>query len=331
MVKSVISGVILASLLLISLFSGVQFRGPAAVIKSDASEVEPAVYSLRSSFNDAANVVGAVCVEVYTNEDGVETASFAVDAVYAGRLRAGDRINCSCTAQIGESYLLYLDEGSDVSHSEGSVSYSLICGEPFRIRGDAVVLQNGHLLPMDLVKGDMRSQAQVVTFPAQSHYYPSFEGLVEACDEILIARVDSVEKHKEMLFRSSEKGEVVENKLEAAQLELSVLNGLGGSFPADSELTLIIPPASQHSIIDAESLKAIDLTIKNEFNEGDICIFFLVRSPDAKSDQHFLINPAQGYLRLKGDSVIRCYANYACSDIRTLPEFIEKFNPLLGF
>lgn len=329
--KSVISGIILAGLLLMCLFSGEQSREPAVVISPDLSDVEPAVYSLRSSFNDAANIVDAVCMRTYINEDGLETTSFAVAAVYAGSLSIGARINCPCRAERGERYLLYLDDGGDVSHSEGTVEYTLICDAPFLIDGDSIVLPDGQAMPLDLVKADMQSQAQVVTFPAQSQYYPSFEGLVAACDEILIARVDSVEEHREMLCRSSEKGEVVENQLEATQLVLSVLNGLGGSYPSDSRLTLVIPPAKQHSIIDAESLKAVNLLIKNEFEEGDICIFFLVRSPDAKSDQYFLVNPAQGYLRLEGDSIIRCYANHACSDIRTLKDFIERLNPLLGF
>lgn len=329
--KHVISGIMLAALSLIFLFSGVQFRDPAAVISSDLSGVEPAVYSLRSNFNDAANIVDAECMETYINEDGAETTSFLVVAVYAGSLEAGDRINCPCIAESGKRYLLYLDGGGDINHSEGTVGYTLICDAPFLIDGDSIILSDGRMMPLELVRGDMQTQAQVVTFPAQSQYYPSFEGLAAACDEILIARVDSVEKHREMLCRSSEKGEVVENELEATQLVLSVLNGLGGSFSTDSRLTLVIPPARQHSIVDAESLKAVNLFIKNEFKEGDICIFFLVRSPDAKSDQYFFVNPAQGYLRLDGDTVTRCYANHACSDIHTLMDFINRLNPLLGF
>ena len=87
----------------------------------------------RQDYRNASLVVSGTCLQTHVNAKGVNCYDLTVEDVLAGQAAAGDVIHCTSPMTEGKSYLLYLQKGEDVPHTEDMQGYTLVSGQPLAL------------------------------------------------------------------------------------------------------------------------------------------------------------------------------------------------------
>ena len=326
-VKRLLSYVLIVFLAMGLTFASVKIAAPGAAVSANA---EPGP-SIHRSYREASSIVLATCTASYSSASGAATSRFVVDTSYAGSLAAGDAFTLESRAVIGQSYLLYLGEGGGADYAEDEAGFVCITDELISVR-DGIASLGGVSYSLSAIIEDLDRQSEVLTIPAQSFYYNTFEELFAACDDILLCRVASVEGPVSTPCRSDEKGESVISTTEQTFVTLTVLNSFGGVHNYGDSVTVALSPARTQSVINATDLTTVSFGTPLIMPEaGEIMIFFLQRSADAKSDCRFAVNPYQGFVRLVDDRIIHPYYNSALDGIEELNDFARLLSEYNGF
>jgi len=309
-------------------FASVKIAAPATAAVLANAEPAP---SIHRSYREASSIVLATCTLSYRASSGGQMSRFRVDTAYAGALSEGDEFSLASRAVVGQSYLLYLGEGGGANYAEDETGFVCVTDELITVR-DGIASLGGVNYSLSAIMEDLASQREVLNVPAQSFYYNNLEDLFTACDDIVIAAVTKVEGPVPTLCRSDEKGESVISTTEQTFVSATVLNGLGGVHSYGDNIKAVFSPARKLSIINATNLEAVSFGSEPAApKEGEVYIFFLLRSKDAKSDYCFAVNPYQGCVLLEGDDVVRPYYNTALQGISSLEDFAALLNEHMGF
>ena len=110
---------------------------------------------------------------------------------------------------------------------------------------------------------------------------------------------------------------------------MTVLNSLGGGLRSGEKITITQVDNMHRNVINASSLKAVgggDTAWELPVN-GDVCLFFVIKSPDDKVNFFFPVNPYQGYVKIRSDGGLNSYSklNPAIAENFTLLMFTSNF------
>lgn len=221
-----------------------------------------------------------------------------MEEVVAGCAQAGDIIHCTQGAmKEGETYLLYLAEGEEMYHTEDMRRYELLSDAPLPVSENGTVAFAGTQLALSDIKRDIERMDAVITAPAITYYYKSSARSSTRQMRFSSAVLPSISPVKDMAFRSQADGTIIENTLPAALAQVEAYGVLKGALNYGDSVDLVYAPAMSANLVDASTLKALSYGEANApaLEEGEVYLFFLTQSPDAKQAYRFSVNPMQGY------------------------------------
>lgn len=273
----------------------------------------------RQNYRNASLVVSGVCKQSHVNANGDSCYDLSIDRVLAGDASSGDVIHCTSPMTEGESYLLYLQAGEDVAHTEDMLGYTLVSGEPLALSKGKVVY-DGQAVDLDALLADMALLDAMISAPSASFYYDDLAALAQAADDIFIGRVDRVPPLQDTQFRSQNNGAIVEHTIPAAVAQVTAFGGIKGALKYGDQLQLVYAPAMNADVVNAATLAAEPYTTAQapKLEPGGIYLFFLLKGPDAKQSYAFLVNPMQGFVQVEGDELAAPAGNRAFQNVRSL-------------
>lgn len=294
---------------------------------------ERALSDVQRIYKNAALVVMGECVQSHINSEGDTCYDLSVEEVVAGYAQAGDIIHCTQGAmKEGETYLLYLAEGEEMYHTEDMRRYELLSDAPLPVSENGTVAFAGTQLALSDIKRDIERMDAVITAPATMYYYKELGALIDAADEVFIGRVASISPVKDMAFRSQTDGTIIENTLPAALAQVEAYGVLKGALNYGDPVDLVYAPAMSANLVDASTLKALSYGEANApaLEEGEVYLFFLTQSPDAKQAYRFSVNPMQGYARVdKDDHVHVSHVNSALAGCKDLGSLVREIRDIM--
>jgi len=279
----------------------------------------------RKNYRSATLVVTGECSEKYADASGEQVSRVSINSVMGGNAQAGDEITVAQNLTVGESYLLYLSEGSDVHHAEDMADYVSVSSEPFVIGENGKVSYGGSKVALSALVKDMKELDKTVTMPAAIYYYDTLSKLVEGSTDIFIGRVLSVGETENMDFRSQQGGSTVEKTAPAAKVSVVAYGSVKGSVAYGSNLNLIFAPEASSSMINAATLEAYPVSPEkaSTINVDDTYLIFLDSDPDPKQDYRFPTNPVQGWVKIDGDVLYPSSANGALAGYKDLNSLVS--------
>ena len=294
---------------------------------------ERALSDVQRIYKNAALVVMGECVQSHINSEGDTCYDLSVEEVVAGYAQAGDIIHCTQGAmKEGETYLLYLAEGEEMYHTEDMRRYELLSDAPLPVSENGTVAFAGTQLALSDIKRDIERMDAVITAPAATYYYKELGALIDAADEVFIGRVASISPVKDMAFPSQADGTIIENTLPAALAQVEAYGVLKGALNYGDPVDLVYAPAMSANLVDASTLKALSYGEANApaLEEGEVYLFFLTQSPDAKQAYRFSVNPMQGYARVdKDDHVHVSHVNSALAGCKDLGSLVREIRDIM--
>ncbi|MCE5236189.1 MAG: hypothetical protein ABFC62_07665 [Clostridiaceae bacterium] len=323
---------ILAAALLAVLFAGLcaSCAIPANVSRSQGDE--HALTALKQSYRSASVVLRGVCVQTHTDLSGALCADVEVKEVLAGKTLTGGIVHCvSGGLKEGGSYLLFLGQGADVHYSEDEPAYSVIESDAVEESGSSFKLKSTGITLTEIRK-ELRRLDAVIGAPATSYYYMSLGELAAAADEIFLGQVVQAPELTNTAFRSQEGGGTVEQELPASVARVSAYGAVKGALKYGDTVDLIYAPAMSADVVDAATLTATTYgeSAVPPLKEGAVYLFFLVRGPDPKQSYYFSVNPFQGYVPVKNDSLSVSYVNKALVPYAELAPLVRDVRAILG-
>ena len=291
-----------------------------------------ALTALKQSYRSASVVLRGVCVQTHTDLNGALCADVEVAEVLAGSAKVGGIIHCvSGGLKEGGSYLLFLGQNADVHYSEDEPSYSVIESDTEESSGASVRLKESGLTLTE-VRKELRRLDAVIGAPATSYYYMSLSELASAADEIFLGQVAQAPALANASFRSQEGGGTVEQELPASVVRVSAFGAIKGALKYGDAVDLIYAPAMSADVVDAATLTAATYgeNAVPQIKEGDVYLFFFFCLPDPKQSYYFPVNPFQGYVRVKNDSLSVSYVNKALMPYTSLTPLVQDVRAILG-
>ena len=303
-----------------------------AGLSQPTHDAELALATLRQSYRSAQLVVRGTCVQTHTDTSGAPCAAVEVDEVLAGNAKTGDLLHCMASGlKEGGSYLLFLEQGSDVHYSEDEIGFNVLASDAVETTGGMAKLKTAGVTLAE-VRTEIARLDAVVSAPATSYYYTALADMVAAADEIFIGRVTSGTALKTTSFRSQEGGGTVEQELPAALLRIEAYGAVKGALKYGDMVELVYAPAMSADVVDAATLAAVTYgeNAVPVLRKGQICIFFLIKGPDSKQNYYFPINPFQGYVRVDDDELRVSYVNTAIMNYAELTPLVLDIRAALG-
>lgn len=297
-----------------------------------ASEAD--IYDMQRLYRNSSLVVVGSCYRIHTDADGNTCCDMKIERTIAGSLaEAEDTIHCKDSAmRIGTSYLVYLERGEDVYQSEDMDSFDIVDGAAYIVKND-VVYYNGSVIDIASVESGIQAENGVISAQAEMLYYKNLSALTQNSDYIFIGRVTDVPMQRLMSFRSNEDGATIENKMAASILSVDVYGSIKGELKYGSSINLVYCPMMVENMIDATTLKptTFDFDKLPVPEEGQICLFFLMKGPDEKQEYVFGVNPLQFMVEIgDGDTVHVGSANRALSGYKSLDAVVRNIQKALN-
>ena len=274
-------------------------------------------------------VLAAVGVYSYNMGDSEAVRSrFTIEDSYEGSLVPGEAISLLIEAAEGQRYLIYLRSKTDPETGVSS-GMETVPGTPFEVI-DGMVVFDGGSCPLKTVADDIARQRSILTVPSAVYYYTDPASLIEACDEIVIARVLSVSDPTPTVCRSSQRGESTLNTLDQVFLSLSVEAVLMGEGSEGETLDVVLEPSNVRPVINAVDLtpKRVSDPPETAPRAGSAYVFFLLKSEDPKSSRFFTVNPYEGYVLLVGETLLHPYYNEAMGQVNDIARLEEMLGSI---
>ncbi|MEA5060401.1 MAG: hypothetical protein EOM66_08370 [Clostridia bacterium] len=284
----------------------------------------------RQNYRDASLVVSGVCTQSYIDADGEDCYDLSIEQVLAGQAEPGDTIHCNAAMDIGQRYLLYLQQGENVFHTEDMLGYTLVSGEPLAL-ADGKVFYGGQSVDLNTLLQDMASLNTMISAPSVFYYYDEISALAQAADDIFIGRVSSAPVLADTQFRSQNSGATVERTVPASVVEITAYGGIRGALKYGDKIKLVYAPDMNADVLNAATLTAEPYTEAQTpvLEAGDIYLFFTLKGPDAKQSYYFLINPMQGFVSVTGDLLDSSSGNRALRNIQSLDVAVNAIRKAL--
>lgn len=300
----------------------------ASPTRVDAISVIPSERALQESrrqYRDAELIVNGRCTGNHTDSNGAICADYEITEVLAGSAKVGDSIHCpNSSAEVGESYLLYLSVGEDVFYSEDLISYSSN-SQPLHITNDMVDWA-GTKVDFKALKNDMKQLNSVITIPAASYFHSSLNQLVLNTDNIFIGKVTAMPELTSTKTRSSDSGVSIENSYDASIVTVKAFGSIKGHVNYGQEISLVYTKDMMSELIDSETLEVKDYESSHAtpLKEGSTYLFFVNAGPDAKQEFYFPVNPIQGFAYLNGDKITVSTYNTALNGFDSLTPLVKR-------
>lgn len=284
----------------------------------------------RQDYRNASLVVSGTCLQSHVNAQGVNCYDLTVEKVLAGKATTGDVIHCTSPMTEGKSYLLYLQKGEDVPHTEDMQGYTLASGQPLALSQGSVVL-DGQAISLETLLADMAKLDAMISAPSSIYYYDSLAQLVEAADDIFIGRVEEQEGPQDTQFHAQSNGTTVEHTIPATILHITAYGGIKGAMTYGDQVELVYAPGMNEDMINATTLAAEPYTAEHapDVETGGIYLFFTMESPDAKQDYIFPVNPMQGFTQITNDALTVPYGNRAMLQFHSLDVAVRAIRTIL--
>lgn len=284
----------------------------------------------RQDYRNASLVVSGTCLQTHVNAQGVNCYDLTVEEVLAGQAVVGDVIHCTSPMTEGASYLLYLQKGEDVSHTEDMQGYTLVSGQPLALSQGSVLL-DGQAISLEVLLADMAKLDAMISAPSSIYYYDGLSALVEAADDIFIGRVEAQEGPEDTQFHAQSNGTTVEHTIPATILQITAYGGIKGAMKYGDQVELVYAPGMNEDMVNAATLAAESYTAEQapQVETGGIYLFFTLKGPDAKQDYIFPINPMQGFVQIANDTLEVSYTNRAMLSFRSLDETVRAIRAIL--
>lgn len=285
----------------------------------------------RQDYRDASLVVSGVCIRDHVNADGEDCYDLSIDRVLAGQAEPGDVIHCTSPMSVGQSYLLYLLQGEDVSHTEDMLGYTLVSGEPLALSKGKVLYGGGQTVDLDTLLKDMAALDAMISAPSGFYYYDEIGALAQAADDIFIGRVNRASALEDTQFRSQNNGATVEHTLPASVVQITAYGGIKGALKYGDKVDVVNAPAMNADVVNAATLAAEPYSESQApaLQSGGIYLFFTLKGPDAKQPYSFLVNPMQGFVPVCGDSLEPPAGNRALQNVRSLDVAVNAIHKAL--
>ena len=195
--------------------------------------------------------------------------------------------------------------------------------------GSTVRMSDGRNVQISSIKREIAAMKSELFIPSKYMFYSNMNELLVGCNEYFIGRVDSVSPYMPTLCRSGERGETIRSERNSLRIGVTVLNSLGGGLRSGEKITITQVDNMHRNVINASTLKAVgggDNAWELPVN-GDVCLFFVIKSPDDKVNFFFPVNPYQGYVKIRSDGRLNSCSNLnpAITDNFTLLMFTSSF------
>lgn len=285
------------------------------------------IYTLRNCFRNASLIAEAECVGEATY-GGRTVSLFRVLDVFAGDTESSEIINVSVKYAVGERCILFLADENKGEFSYRKV-YVPVEGGVMQSNGTTVRMSDGRNVQISSIKREIDAMKSELSVPSKYMFYSNMDELLVGCNECFIGRVDSVSSYMPTLCRSGERGETIRSERNSLRIDVTVLNSLGGGLRSGEKIAITQVDNMYRNVINASTLKAVgggDTTWSLPSN-GDICLFFVIKSPDDKVNFFFPVNPYQGYVKIRSDGRLNSCSNMnpAITDNFTLLMFTSSF------
>ena len=190
-------------------------------------------------------------------------------------------------------------------------------------------MSDGRNVQISSIKREIAAMKSELFIPSEYMFYSDMNELLVGCNEYFIGRVDSVSPYMPTLCRSGERGEMIRSERNSLRIGVTVLNSLGGGLRSGEKITITQVDNMHRNVINASTLKAVgggDNAWELPVN-GDVCLFFVIKSPDDKVNFFFPVNPYQGYVKIRSDGKLNSCSNMnpAITDNFTLLMFTSSF------
>lgn len=274
-------------------------------------------YRLRMLYADSACVVKAVC-------SGAQSSSgyFLFDPydVIAGA--APEKIEISADRlSSGSEYILFFDSTDEgTSYDDKNVTLIQLYKES--------VVWDGVRYSRAAVERILSECKSTLTFPFITYFYETRSDLINGCSNIIIGRpagdVSIEERNTYTKADTVSRSKMMKCNITSVRVTAS----LRGDIPNGSEIQMIFSPESVSSMTDASTLNTVSLAVKDiaGLNRGGYYIFFLNKTDDSKQDVYFPVNPVQGWIELKRDSIAGAEKNSLFDDCKQLKQLISELN-----
>ncbi|MDR0840422.1 MAG: hypothetical protein LBN26_03420 [Christensenellaceae bacterium] len=291
---------------------------------------ESALVQARQNYRSAALVVSGICEREHIDVEGNPCYDLSIERVLAGQAIVGDIVHCNTAMQNGERYLLYLQQGADTPYAEDMENYTLVNDEVCAIAGDRVRVGGQSVALSELLR-DMAKLDAIISVPSEVYYYETLAPLVKAADDIFIGQVSYVPPLHDTQFRSQSNGATSEHTLPASIVQVTAYGGIKGALKYGDTLRLVYAPAMSADLLSAATLTAVRYGEADApaLQEGDICLFFITQSPDAKQEYCFPVNPMQGFVRVRNNELQAGAVNRALRDYAVLDDAVNAIRAAL--
>lgn len=325
--------ILLNAVLIIALVMPFRTQHEPAVVFRDLNyqfEIEENsldVYTLRNCFRSASLIVEAECVGEATY-GGNAVSLFRVLDVFAGDAESSETIYVSTEYNVGERCILFLADENKGEFSYGKI-YVPVENGVMQSSGSTVRMSDGRNVQISSIKREIAAMKSELFIPNEYMFYSNMNELLVGCNEYFIGRVDSVSSYMPTLCRSGERGEMIRSERNSLRIGVTVLNSLGGGLRSGEKITITQVDNMHRNVINASTLKAVgggDNAWELPVN-GDVCLFFVIKSPDDKVNFFFPVNPYQGYVKIRSDGRLNSCSNMnpVITDNFTLLMFTSSF------
>ena len=283
------------------------------------------VIALRGAYRNSSLIVDAECISSHPSPIGTVFSDYSVIDTVAGKpLEKGRIITVLGSDEKGNRRIIYLGNEINDVHSENESIYTVYSGGLLSFDGERISLSNGRSLPIELFENDIVSLKTETTVPLKYYYYNTIEKTVKNSYSIFIGRVERAERRENAELLTNSRGEFIKQQGAYTELSVSVMNGLVWQHNFGDKVKIRIVDGDENYILDERTNEHF-IPEKTAFEPtvGNVYIFFVNRSPDAKAEHYFLINAYQGMIETFGESVFVHPENSAFSDITTLKELIN--------
>jgi len=294
-----------------------------------ASRQESSINQLKSLYSDADAVIIGTPADESTLDNDTSVRVITVSSCIVGDKSEGDKLNCidlSDRFYTGNTYLFFLQDSTDIiGGTEFIETYKAIEDTPFSVSGGSVFV-NSIKLPLSDLINEMFQLDSVFSVPSELFYYNSFDDLIADCDEVFLGRITDISSSEMLSFEAKDGGITEQYYQNASLVKINALNVQKGTIDPGDFVTVVHSNAMASITFESDTLLNVPYTSENvpSLTKGDIYLFFLISAPDSWQSHYFFINPLQGFVPVKADTLSSPTCNYAMSGRTQLVQVLSR-------